>query len=222
MSTPPPEYEMFTKNKKDSRLKPNSDIKNSLLQPTETSTVSNSKILRRLRRFLCSNPTCSIEGYNNLLKQNRNYRYYLISHICQHLGDWFVRISSMLVVTRLAPNNAIALSIFTMTYMLPYVFFTSFGGMVADSYDRRNLMIFFDACSSIVTLGFVIAIQMENLPMFYVVSACRSSIAAFYEPVTKVRNMRNLRLHLSIYNTELINWKITPRLVSSLSQLFPW
>mmetsp|Transcript_21764 Transcript_21764/g.30535 ORF Transcript_21764/g.30535 Transcript_21764/m.30535 type:complete len:234 (-) Transcript_21764:132-833(-) len=83
----------------------------------------------------------SVKKYTDVLVQNRNYRLYFLSHICQHAGDWFVRVAALLAVERLAPGNATALAIMIMTKMVPEVFLSPFGGIVADTFDRRKLML---------------------------------------------------------------------------------
>jgi hypothetical protein len=120
-----------------------------------------------------------------LLKRNPRYRLYLLSHICQHVGDWYVRIASLLALDRLAPGSATAISLLILTKMGPHVLLPSVGGALADTFDRRIIMMVLDSLGAMVTLGFVVAIHMESLSLFYVVAALRATVHSLYEPATK-------------------------------------
>lgn len=123
--------------------------------------------------------------YVALVLRNRRYRLYLLSHICQHIGDWYIRIASLLLLDRLAPNSATAISILVLVKVGPHVAFPSLGGALADSVDRRKVMITLDTLGALATLGFLIAMASNSLVFFYVVSAVRATVSALYEPVTK-------------------------------------
>jgi MFS family permease len=45
-------------------------------------------------------------------------------------------------------------------------------------------MIGLDVLSGIIVLGFLVAIRLESLPWFYVVTGLRSALSAMYYPVT--------------------------------------
>ena len=123
--------------------------------------------------------------YLLLIKRNPRYRLYLISHLCQHVGDWYIRIASLLLVERLAPNSATAVSIVIIVKMIPQVTMTHIGGALADSFDRRKLMILLDTLGAFTTLLFLVAIRSENLILFYIVTALRATVHSIYEPITK-------------------------------------
>lgn len=130
-------------------------------------------------------PCVRLMSYFGVIQRNRNYRIYLVSHLCQHTGDWFVRIAALITVGRIAKGSATALGGLVMTKMLPQVFLSPMGGVLADSYDRRKLMIAFDIMSAVVALGYLVAVAEGSLVALYVVSVCRASILSFYEPATR-------------------------------------
>ena len=123
--------------------------------------------------------------YFRLLQRNPRFRLYLISHLCQHIGDWFTRIASLLTIERLAPGSGSALSILALTRMIPQVFVSHIGGVLADKYDRRNIMRCLDCIGAVAVLFVLVAIRLESLPLFYIVSVIRSIIHSLYEPSTK-------------------------------------
>ena len=127
----------------------------------------------------------SPRAYVDLVRTNRNYRLYLLSHLCQHSGDWFVRIAAILSAGRLKPGSATALSVLILARAIPEIFFSPVGGFLADRLDRRKLMIFFDSLAALAAIGFIIALHLESIILLYVATAFRSIISALYEPITK-------------------------------------
>lgn len=126
-----------------------------------------------------------IRSYATLLKTNRQYRLYLISHICQHAGDWFVHVASLITIERLLPGSSKAISMLVAMKMIPFVLFVPLGGVLADTFDKRVLMITLDLLAAISVLGFIAALSTHSILMFYVVCFVRYSIVAMYEPITR-------------------------------------
>ena len=135
--------------------------------------------------FLMLQWLCVASDYASLLKQNRNYRLYLLSHLCQHTGDWFVRIAALISIERLAPGSATALSMLILVKAIPEILLTSVGGTLADKFDRKKLMILLDALAALTVLSYIYALRKGSLHMLYVSTAFRSTIQAMYEPITK-------------------------------------
>jgi MFS family permease len=109
-----------------------------------------------------------------------------VSHVCQHTGDWFVRIASILIVEELASDGGKgdALAHMALATKIPMAIFAPVGGVLADRFDRRTLMIIIDVLSGIVVLGYLVGIHLRSLSIFYVVTALRSALGASYYPVT--------------------------------------
>lgn len=123
--------------------------------------------------------------YLLIIKRNPSYRLYLFSHLCQHFGDWFIRIASLLSIERLAPGSATALSGLILAKMIPQVLLSHVGGSMADTFDRRKLLIVLDTLGSIVTLGLIVAVSSRSLSLFYTFTSLRATVYALYEPATK-------------------------------------
>ena len=101
------------------------------------------------------------------------------------MGDWFVRIASLLILDRLAPGSGDALGTLVIVKTIPPVFISPLGGFLADKYDRRIIMMTLDCIGAVAVLFFLLAIRLESLLMFYVVSFVKATIHALYEPSTK-------------------------------------
>jgi MFS family permease len=123
-------------------------------------------------------------AYLRLLRRYPFYRLYLFSHLCQHAGDWFVRIASLLVVQRLAPDSGSSIAALVIANMIPKALLSQVGGGLADSFDRRKMMVGLDIAAGLVTLGFLVAVAKESLFLIYAVSFVRSAIGAIYYPST--------------------------------------
>ncbi len=63
----------------------------------------------------------SVLEYLKLIRTNRNYRLYLISHMCQHAGDWFVRIAALISVQRITSGSSTALAFIVLCRTVPEV-----------------------------------------------------------------------------------------------------
>eukprot|EP00547_Thalassionema_nitzschioides_P013503 CAMPEP_0194246582 /NCGR_PEP_ID=MMETSP0158-20130606/15211_1 /TAXON_ID=33649 /ORGANISM="Thalassionema nitzschioides, Strain L26-B" /LENGTH=475 /DNA_ID=CAMNT_0038982517 /DNA_START=24 /DNA_END=1448 /DNA_ORIENTATION=+ len=131
-------------------------------------------------------PWCSCPSeYINLLTKNPKYRLYLLSHICQHIGDWYIRIATLLALNRLSSDSAQAISTFVVVQTVTQLIFSQAGGVLADSMDKRKLMMALDLFGAVVTLGFLVALREGSLIEFYIFGACRAFVQAFYDPVTR-------------------------------------
>lgn len=131
-----------------------------------------------------NNGGITFRDYMRVMAKYNGYRNYFMSHILQHLGDWFVRIASLLLVTELAPDSGSSLARLTLSVLLPKPIFAHVGGILSDNLCRRHLMIALDLISGVVVLGFLLAIEYQSLPILYCVSTLRSAVISTYYPVT--------------------------------------
>lgn len=135
----------------------------------------------------------AFDPYINLVRANRNYRMYILSHMCQHTGDWFIRIAALVSVQRLASSSSegggsqssTALSILVICRTIPEVLFTPVGGAIADRFDRRKMMIQLDTIAGCTVLGYIAAVRSGKVGYLYLVTVIRSIVQALYDPITK-------------------------------------
>jgi MFS family permease len=150
------------------------------------SGVLNVGNVNRRQSFSTKPRPVSFGDYCQVLYKYPNYRSYLLSHVCQHTGDWFVRIASILIVEELTSNGETgeALASMALASKIPMAIFAPVGGVLADRFDRRTLMIIMDVLSGVVVLGYLIGIHFRSLSIIFVVTALRSALGASYYPVT--------------------------------------
>ena len=128
---------------------------------------------------------CNLKPYLTIMMTNHNYQLYLLSTFCQHLGHWFIHIASIVTVDRLSGGSSTALGKYIMTHTIPKIIFSPIGGVLADTFDRKHVMIVLDILGAIVVLGYLVAVRSENLSILYTASTCRATVHALYEPVTR-------------------------------------
>jgi MFS family permease len=71
----------------------------------------------------------------------RNYRLFAIGQVISLSGTWAQRVAQDWLVLEIAPNPAIALGVTTALQFLPMLLFGLYGGVLADRYDKRRLLI---------------------------------------------------------------------------------
>lgn len=67
---------------------------------------------------------------------------------------------------------------------IPEVMMSPFGGILADKFDRKVLMIRLDVLASISVLSYIYAVKARSIQLLYAATVVRSMIAAAYLPVT--------------------------------------
>ena len=66
--------------------------------------------------------------------------------------------------------------------LLPNALFSNFGGVLADSYDRRDMLLVLDILSAFIVCFLLLAYQFKSIPAIYFATVCQMTAAAMYEP----------------------------------------
>ncbi|HEU4912405.1 MAG TPA: MFS transporter [Actinomycetes bacterium] len=85
--------------------------------------------------------------------RNRNYRIYYAGGVVSNVGTWMQRIAQDWLVLRLSDNDGVALGITTGLQFLPMLLVGPWGGMLADRYSKRKLLIVTQAFMGLVALA---------------------------------------------------------------------
>jgi MFS family permease len=87
--------------------------------------------------------------------RNRNYRIYYAGGVVSNIGTWMQRIAQDWLVLQLTDNDGLALGVTTGLQFLPMLLLGPWGGMLADRYSKRKLLILTQAFMGLVgiTLG---------------------------------------------------------------------
>ncbi|GAA3201841.1 MFS transporter [Actinocorallia longicatena] len=74
--------------------------------------------------------------------RNRNYRLYMSGQVISNTGTWMQRIAQDWLVLQLTHNSGTALGVTTGLQFLPMLLFGLWGGVIADRYPRRRLLMY--------------------------------------------------------------------------------
>ncbi len=84
--------------------------------------------------------------------RNRNYRLFAAGQVVSLSGTWAQRVAQDWLVLLIAPNPGVALGIVTALQFLPMLLFGLYGGVLADRYDKRRLLIGAQAVMGVLAL----------------------------------------------------------------------
>ncbi len=113
----------------------------------------------------------------------RNYRLFWAGNAISFIGDWLDQIAlNWLVIT--TTNDPVMLGLVNLGRGLPIMLFALFGGVIADRFDRRRLLIFTQALAMVVAAGLavVVAFFESAIWMILILATCRGLIVAFNLP----------------------------------------
>ena len=110
---------------------------------------------------------------------------------------WFTLVGSIATLERVYPDSQTAKSLIFVLRMLPNILFSSFGGALADSMDRKHIMVILDFMGMFtVWLYFLPIVEDKSteihpekrtmlVVLLYIAIFVQSTISALYEPARK-------------------------------------
>lgn len=129
------------------------------------------------------NPTETLTGggYLALLRKNRNYRRIWLAQVVSLLGDWFSLVAVVTLMARYT-GSAQALGTIIIVRMLPMLLLGPFSGVLADRFNRRDLMVVADLTRAVTVLGFLFVDSAADIWLIYVLTAVQFSLGTLFEP----------------------------------------
>jgi Na+/melibiose symporter-like transporter len=112
-----------------------------------------------------------------------NYLLLLGAFSISTVGDWLYRLALPLLVLRMTGSALGTAAVYALEYG-PYVVFSLVGGVAADRFDRRRLMVSCDLVSAVAVglLGALVWSGTQQVWMVYVGAFFLGSIRPFYHP----------------------------------------
>lgn len=112
----------------------------------------------------------------------RDYRLLLGAFVVSTAGDWLYKLALPLLVLRLTSSALQTAVVYTLEY-LPYLLFALIGGVLADRYDRRRLLVGADlaAASVVGVLAAFAWFGQYHLWMIYLAAFVLASITPMYQ-----------------------------------------
>ncbi|MCB8925511.1 MAG: MFS transporter [Ardenticatenaceae bacterium] len=122
-----------------------------------------------------------MQEYISLLRNNSNYRHLWLGNVVSQLGDWFNLIAAAELITELS-NSGVAISYLFLARFLPLFLFSPLAGVLADRYNRRNLMVISDVLRAFVVLGFLLVGITGQVWLFYLLTVAQFALSALFTP----------------------------------------
>jgi MFS family permease len=84
--------------------------------------------------------------------RNRNYRLFATGQVISNTGSWMQRVAQDWLVLDLTHNSGSALGITTGLQFLPLLLFSLWGGMIADRYPKRRILMATQAAAGVLAV----------------------------------------------------------------------
>ena len=120
-------------------------------------------------------------GYRELIRGNRNFRLLWFGQIISLLGDWFNFVASASLIAILTQSGFAIGSLFVVRMLAPF-FISPIAGVVADRYNRKNILIVTDLTRAVAAFGFLFVRSADHVWLLYVLTALQLGISGFFFP----------------------------------------
>ncbi|WP_407922992.1 MFS transporter [Ardenticatena maritima] len=120
-------------------------------------------------------------GYLELIRENRNFRALWLGQIVSLLGDWFNLIGSASLVATLTQSGFAVGGLFIVRMLAPFIV-SPVAGVVADRYNRKQVLIITDLARAVIVLGFLLVRRPEHVWLLYALTALQLSVSGFFFP----------------------------------------
>lgn len=120
-------------------------------------------------------------GYRTLISTNRDFRYLWFGQIVSNLGDWFNLIASASLVALLTDSGLAVGGLFVIRTLAPFLA-SPVGGVIADRYKRRNILIWTDLLRAVTMFGFLLVRDPEDIWLLYALTAVLLFISGIFYP----------------------------------------
>jgi MFS family permease len=105
----------------------------------------------------------------------RNYRLFASGQIVSLSGTWGQRVAQSWLVLELSDNSGVALGIATALQFVPFLLFGLYGGVLADRYDKRTLLIGAQAAMGLLALVLAVLDLTGTVQLWHVYALASAS-----------------------------------------------
>src|SRR3954464_1439100 len=85
--------------------------------------------------------------------RGRNFRLYASANLVSNTGTWMQRIGQDWLVLQLSGDSGVALGLITALQFGPTLLLSMYGGVLADRYDKRRVLVVTQALMGLLAVG---------------------------------------------------------------------
>ncbi|MGZ5384965.1 MAG: MFS transporter [Acidimicrobiia bacterium] len=126
-------------------------------------------------------PAWAIRAFSPLAV--RNFRFYFIGQTLSVSGTWMQRVAQSWLVLELTGSGT-AIGLVTAVQFLPMLLLAPFGGVIADRFDKRRLLLLTQAVAAVLAaaLGLLVVFDVVQLWMVFVLAAALGLVSSVDNP----------------------------------------
>uniref|UniRef100_A0A7S0F4L8 Major facilitator superfamily (MFS) profile domain-containing protein n=1 Tax=Craspedostauros australis TaxID=1486917 RepID=A0A7S0F4L8_9STRA len=122
-------------------------------------------------------------SYWDLMSHSSGFRYFMSSYMITMVGEWLTYVATITFIEeQMSHTSRTAISILILIRLIPNVLFAGVGGTLADTVDRRKLMIVLDISGALSALFFIVAYNRQSIGLMYAATFVQNCIAGLYGP----------------------------------------
>ena len=104
----------------------------------------------------------NFEKYSYLLSKNKDFQKLFFAKFITYMGDWFLTVPLLSIIYEIT-NSPLITSIVLVVQSAPYVILGSFGGFLADKFDRKVVISISEFLSGCAVLLIMYSVSTENV-----------------------------------------------------------
>jgi MFS family permease len=97
-----------------------------------------------------------------------NFRLYVSANLVSQVGTWMQRIGQDWLVLQLSGDSGVALGVTTALQFGPTLLFSFYGGLLADRYDKRRVLMITQAVMGVLALGLGLLVATDSITLWHV------------------------------------------------------
>jgi MFS family permease len=117
----------------------------------------------------------------SLLRRNGDFRKLYLASLISLGGDWFLLVALFGLALEFT-GSALSVAALIVAQEIPFGVASLIGGVLADRFDRRHLMVVCDVTRAVLCLGFLFVNDASMVWLAYVLLAVISSFSAVFDP----------------------------------------
>ncbi|MBT3321566.1 MAG: MFS transporter [Anaerolineae bacterium] len=120
-------------------------------------------------------------SYKELIRGNRNFRNLWLGQIISLMGDWFNLIATAILTANLTGSGLAVGGLFVVRSLAQFLS-SPLGGVLADRFNRKKILILADILRFFIVLGFLFIKDASQIWLLYTLTALQLGISGIFFP----------------------------------------